>query len=69
MTAAEEIKVTSKQIRCDGGKGAHGHPAVYLTIDPRPRMWSTPIACADLATYRGAGIRRAFIACRGQLKD
>ena len=37
MTATEEIKVTSKQIRCDGGKGAHGHPAVYLTIDPRTR--------------------------------
>lgn len=28
----ETIKVTTKQVECDGGKGPNGHPAVYLDV-------------------------------------
>ncbi|MBO6561534.1 MAG: zinc-finger domain-containing protein [Nisaea sp.] len=29
----EVITVTEKRVACDGGKGALGHPRVFLTID------------------------------------
>jgi uncharacterized Zn-finger protein len=35
MFQTETIKITEKNVKCDGGKGAHGHPAVYLTVDPK----------------------------------
>jgi uncharacterized Zn-finger protein len=31
--AFEEIQVAEKTVRCDGGGGALGHPAVYLTLE------------------------------------
>ena len=42
MAAIEEIKVTTQQVRCDGGKGAHGHPAVYLSLDPKTQQVVCP---------------------------
>jgi uncharacterized Zn-finger protein len=30
----EVIKVSSKEVSCDGGKGSLGHPKVYLTFAP-----------------------------------
>ncbi|MBN9565900.1 MAG: zinc-finger domain-containing protein [Alphaproteobacteria bacterium] len=29
----EEIQVLDKTVRCNGGGGALGHPAVYLTLE------------------------------------
>ena len=54
MAATEEIKVTAKQVRCDGGKGAHGHPAVYLSIDPKTGEAVCPY-CSRRFVYEAAG--------------
>lgn len=32
MTDFEVIEVKNKEVACDGGKGALGHPRVYLTF-------------------------------------
>jgi uncharacterized Zn-finger protein len=34
MDTDEPIPVTTRSVRCDGGGGALGHPAVYLKIGP-----------------------------------
>lgn len=33
-TLFETIEVTTRDVACDGGGGALGHPKVYLHIDP-----------------------------------
>lgn len=32
MAITEEVKVSEKRVSCDGGKGALGHPKVYLDV-------------------------------------
>ena len=32
MEAPETIEVSERQVKCDGGGGALGHPAVYLNM-------------------------------------
>lgn len=34
MVDFEIIETSKKEIACDGGKGALGHPRVYLTFPP-----------------------------------
>lgn len=34
MDNDEAIMVSNRSVRCDGGGGALGHPAVYLKIGP-----------------------------------
>jgi len=35
MEPAEVVEVESKQVACDGGGGALGHPRVYLNMGDR----------------------------------
>ena len=55
MAVTEVIKTTNKQVRCDGGKGAHGHPAVYLTIDPKTQEVVCPYCSRKFVYETGSG--------------
>lgn len=35
MKTGDIVKTDSRSVSCDGGKGALGHPAVYLRIPPK----------------------------------
>jgi uncharacterized Zn-finger protein len=35
VTPEEVIEVTSRSVACDGGKGALGHPRIWLRIEGR----------------------------------
>jgi len=38
MEPAETVEVDSKQVACDGGGGALGHPRVYLNMGERTEI-------------------------------
>jgi uncharacterized Zn-finger protein len=38
MEPLERIEVETAVVRCDGGGGALGHPAVYLNLEGRPEL-------------------------------
>jgi len=38
MGPAEIIKTSEHRVRCDGGGGALGHPAVYLEMGNKPEV-------------------------------
>jgi len=38
MEAAETIEVQDRSVKCDGGGGALGHPAVYLNMGEKSEI-------------------------------
>lgn len=38
MDAPETIETDSRTVACDGGKGALGHPRVYLNMGEKDRI-------------------------------
>jgi uncharacterized Zn-finger protein len=52
MAEFEVVKVSEKEVSCDGGKGALGHPKVYLHIKPKEDEIVCPY-CSKKFIYTG----------------
>jgi len=57
MNAEEIIIVTTTRVKCDGGGGALGHPAVYLEMGDRAEV--TCPYCSRHFVLEQAGARTA----------
>jgi uncharacterized Zn-finger protein len=53
----EMIQVTSREVACDGGGGALGHPKVYLHIDAEKSDSVVCPYCSRTYIYREVGAR------------
>lgn len=52
QTPFEVIQVTAREVACDGGGGALGHPKVYLHIDADKDDSITCPYCSRTYVYR-----------------
>jgi len=55
MTDAKTIKIDSKQVACDGGGGALGHPRVFLEIGGNTGV-TCPYCSRRFALRKGARV-------------
>lgn len=53
MAKFEISEVKSRSVSCDGGKGALGHPKVYLQIAPDKTEVTCPY-CSKVFIYKAA---------------